>query len=143
MQSPSAYSIAPDLTGAWRAIASFLLGGLLTVLQAAPALASTEFAPSSVGKGMLLVASPSLADPNFRQAVVLVVEHGSGGTVGHILNRSTHVLLSTALPEIAALKAPMIQRVARESPVLVECAPYQGPRSTGAVEDQSGRILER
>ena len=45
MQSPSAYSIAPDLTGAWRAIASFLLGGLLTVLQAAPAMASTEFAP--------------------------------------------------------------------------------------------------
>ncbi|MEK6761339.1 MAG: YqgE/AlgH family protein [Nitrospirota bacterium] len=53
---------------------------------------------------MLLVASPSLEDPNFRQAVVLVVEHGPEGTVGLILNRSTNVLLSKALPDITALK---------------------------------------
>ena len=85
-------------------MASLLLGGLLTVLHAAPALASMEFAPSSVGKGVLLVASPSLGDPNFRQAVVLVVEHGSEGTVGLILNRSTNVLLSKVLPDITALK---------------------------------------
>jgi len=76
----------------------------LTVLHAAPVLASTEFASSSVAKGVLLVASPSLNDPNFRQAVVLVVEHGPGGTVGLILNRSTNVLLSKALPDIAVLK---------------------------------------
>jgi putative transcriptional regulator len=63
-----------------------------------------EFAQSSVGKGVFLVASPSLEDPNFRQAVVLVVEHGPGGTLGLILNRSTNVLLSKALPELAVLK---------------------------------------
>jgi putative transcriptional regulator len=63
-----------------------------------------EFAPSSVGKGVLLVASPSLDDPNFRQAVVLVVEHGPEGTVGLILNRSTKVLLSKALPDLTVLK---------------------------------------
>jgi putative transcriptional regulator len=63
-----------------------------------------EFAPSSVGKGVLLVASPSLDDPNFRQAVVLVVEHGPEGTIGLIVNRSTNVLLSKALPDITALK---------------------------------------
>jgi putative transcriptional regulator len=85
-------------------MAIFLLGGLLTVLYAAPALAGKEFAPSSIAKGALLVASPSLDDPNFRQAVVLVVEHGPEGTVGLILNRSTNVLLSDALPDIAALK---------------------------------------
>lgn len=85
-------------------MAIFLLGGLLTVLYAAPALAGKEFAPSSVAKGALLVASPSLEDPNFRQAVVLVVEHGPEGTVGLILNRSTNVLLSKALPDITALK---------------------------------------
>jgi putative transcriptional regulator len=50
------------------------------------------------------VASPSLEDPSFRQAVVLVVEHGPEGTVGLILNRSTNVLLSKALPDITALK---------------------------------------
>jgi putative transcriptional regulator len=101
---PSDYSIASGPTGTRRAIASFLLGGLLTVLQAAPALANMEFAPSSVGKGVLLVASPSLEDPNFRQAVVLIVEHGAEGTVGLILNRSTNVLLSKALPDIPVLK---------------------------------------
>ena len=102
--STSEYSSAQDLIGARRAIASFLLGGLLTVLQTVPALAGTEFAPSSVGKGVLLVASPSLDDLNFRQAVVLVVEHGPEGTVGLILNRSTKVLLSEVLPDLTVLK---------------------------------------
>jgi len=63
-----------------------------------------EFSPSSVGKGVLLVASPTLNDPNFRQTVVLVVEHGPEGTLGLILNRSTNVLLSEALPDVTALK---------------------------------------
>jgi len=83
---------------------SFLIVGFLAVLSAPPVLAEVELAPSSVGKGVLLVASPSLEDPNFRQAVVLVVEHGPEGTVGLILNRSTNVLLSKALPDIASLK---------------------------------------
>ena len=102
--STSEYVSAPGPTGVRRAIASFLLGGLLTVLHAVPVIASMEFAPSSVGKGVLLVASPSLDDPNFRQAVVLVVEHGPGGTLGLILNRSTNVLLSHALPNLTVLK---------------------------------------
>ncbi|TKS59872.1 MAG: hypothetical protein EWM73_03241 [Nitrospira sp.] len=100
----SEYSRAPGFTGARKIIASFLLGALLTVLHAVPALASTEFSPLSVKKGVLLVASPSLDDPSFRQAVVLVVEHGPEGTVGLILNRSTKVLLSEALPDITVLK---------------------------------------
>ena len=102
--SMSKYVSAPGPTGVWRAIASFLLAGLLTVLHAVPVVASTEFAPSSVEKGVLLVASPSLKDPNFRQAVVLIVEHGSGGTLGLVLNRSTRVLLSEALPDLTVLK---------------------------------------
>ena len=85
-------------------MAIFLLGGLLTVLPAVPALAGMEFAQLSVKNGVLLVASPSLEDPNFRKAVVLVVEHGPEGTVGLILNRSTKVLLSEALPDLTVLK---------------------------------------
>jgi putative transcriptional regulator len=77
----------------------------VTVLHPVPVLlAGMEFSPSSVEKGVLLVASPSLDDPNFRQAVVLVVEHGPEGTLGLILNRSTNVLLSEALPDITVLK---------------------------------------
>ena len=87
-----------------KAIASILLGALLTGLHGTPALASSEFSPSSVGKGVLLVASPSLVDPNFRETVVLIVEHNPQGTLGLILNRSTNVLLSEALPGLTALK---------------------------------------
>jgi len=104
MLSPSKYSSVVNHSGARKAVATFMLGGLLTVLYGVPALAGMEFAPASVGKGVLVVASPSLDDPHFRQAVVLVVDHGPEGTVGLILNRSTNVLLSKALPDIAALK---------------------------------------
>ena len=90
--------------GARRAIASFLLAGLLTVLHAVPVVAITEFAPSSVENGVLLVASPSLQDPNFLHSVVLIVEHGPRGTLGLVLNRSTGVLLSEALPDLTVLK---------------------------------------
>jgi len=104
MLPPSECPCALGSVGARKVIASFLLGGLLTVLHAVPALAGKEFSPSSVEKGVLLVASPSLEDPNFRQAVVLVVEHGPEGTLGLILNRSTKVLLSEVLPDLTVLK---------------------------------------
>lgn len=77
---------------------------VLTVLQGAPATAGPEFSPSSVEKGVFLVASPSLNDPNFEQTVVLVLEHGPQGTLGLILNRATDVLLSEALPDVSVLK---------------------------------------
>ena len=104
MLLPSEYSTAPSPADARKVIASFLLGGLFTILYAIPTLAGTEFAPWSGAKGVLLVASPSLADPNFHQSVVLIVEHGPNGTLGLILNRSTKVLLSEALPSLPVLK---------------------------------------
>ena len=100
----SEHSIVPGTTGARKILATCLLGGLLTVLHAAPTLAGNEFAQSSVGRGVLLVASPTMDDPNFRQTVILVLEHGSEGTLGLILNRSTKVLLSEALPDLTVLK---------------------------------------
>ena len=92
------------LPGAPRIVTSYLFAGLLTVLLTPPAHAENEFSPSSVAKGVLLVASPRLTDPNFRQSVVLVVEHGSEGTMGLVLNRPTDVLLSEALPQLTVLK---------------------------------------
>jgi len=85
-------------------MAGILIAMLLTLLQAAPAMAGGEFKPSSVEKGVFLVASPSLNDPNFRETVVLILEHGAQGTLGLILNRATSMLLSEALPEVSALK---------------------------------------
>ncbi|UVT14396.1 MAG: YqgE/AlgH family protein [Nitrospira sp.] len=78
--------------------------GLLSLLPTLPAVAEGEFSPSSIRKGVLLVASPSLSDPNFRQTVLLIIEHGGRGTVGLILNRSTNVLVSEVLPDLTVLK---------------------------------------
>lgn len=48
--------------------------------------------------GRLLVATPMLADPNFRRTVVLVVEHEPNeGTLGVVLNRPTEVSVGQVL----------------------------------------------
>jgi putative transcriptional regulator len=81
-----------------------LLVGLWALLFAEPARAQYEFSPSSLETGVLLVASPSLDDPNFHHSVLLIIEHGKGGTVGLILNRPTDVLLSDVLQDLPILK---------------------------------------
>jgi putative transcriptional regulator len=57
-----------------------------------------------LGKGIFLVASPALRDPNFRQAVVLLCEHGSEGALGVVVNRPTGMLITEALPHIPILE---------------------------------------
>ena len=50
--------------------------------------------------GRLLVATPLLGDPNFRRAVVLIVEHETvEGTLGVVLNRPTAVGVRQVLEE--------------------------------------------
>ncbi|MCL4443265.1 MAG: YqgE/AlgH family protein [Actinobacteria bacterium] len=39
--------------------------------------------------GMLIVASPKLADSNFNRSVVLMIEHGETGAIGVVLNQPT------------------------------------------------------
>ena len=50
-------------------------------------------------KGKLLIALPTLLDPNFRQSVVLVCEHGPEGTLGLVINRPTELELGNLLEE--------------------------------------------
>jgi putative transcriptional regulator len=54
-------------------------------------------------KGQLLLAAPSLVDPNFRRAVVLVGEHTEEGALGVVLNRPSETTVHEALPELTAL----------------------------------------
>lgn len=54
-------------------------------------------------KGSLLVAAPSLLDPNFRRTVVLVAEHGDDGAMGVVLNRPSETPVADAVPELAGL----------------------------------------
>jgi len=54
-------------------------------------------------KGMMLIAMPTLLDPNFRQTVVLLCEHGPEGAMGLVVNRPTTVPLSTVVPSVVKL----------------------------------------
>lgn len=45
----------------------------------------------------LLIASPSLFDPNFSGSVVLMAEHGEGGALGFIVNRPSQMRVRDVL----------------------------------------------
>ncbi len=54
-------------------------------------------------KGQLLIAAPSLVDPNFRRTVVLMGEHTDDGALGVVLNRPSETRVHEALPELTSL----------------------------------------
>jgi putative transcriptional regulator len=52
-------------------------------------------------RGQLLVAGPTLLDPNFHRTVVLVVEHDdAAGAMGLVLNRPSPIPAERAIPEL-------------------------------------------
>ncbi len=57
-----------------------------------------------LGKGIFLVASPSLRDPNFQQAVILLCEHGPDGALGVVVNRPTQITITEVLPQVPILE---------------------------------------
>jgi putative transcriptional regulator len=57
-------------------------------------------------RGQLLVAAPSLLDPNFQRTVVLVAEHGDDGAMGVVLNRPGELEVADAAPVLADLVEP-------------------------------------
>ncbi len=57
--------------------------------------------------GVLLVAPPMLADPNFWRAVVLLCEHTDEGSFGLILNRHVSLEMTDVVEELASYSAPI------------------------------------
>jgi putative transcriptional regulator len=51
-------------------------------------------------RGQLLIAGPTLLDPNFWRSVVLVVEHSEEGALGVVLNRPSETTVGDAVPEL-------------------------------------------
>jgi len=51
--------------------------------------------------GHVLVASPSILDPNFERTVVLVTAHTDEGAIGVILNRCSEATVGEAVPQLA------------------------------------------
>lgn len=71
-----------------------------------PSTSHLGWAPS-VGQDIvatgLLIAMPSLTDPNFRHAVIYLLDHSDQGSVGIVLNRPSEVRLEHVLPTWAPL----------------------------------------
>jgi putative transcriptional regulator len=54
-------------------------------------------------RGQLLIASPSLFDPNFRRTVILIAHHDENGAVGVVLNRRSEMPAADAIPALSDL----------------------------------------
>ena len=58
-------------------------------------------------RGLLLVATPELIDPNFFRTVVLMLEHTDEGAMGLVLNRTYDAVAEEVVPYWAdRLKPP-------------------------------------
>ncbi|MDR7364111.1 YqgE/AlgH family protein [Nocardioides marmoribigeumensis] len=68
-----------------------------------PSFSTSSAAPAT---GRLLVATPELIDPNFRDSVVLLLDHNAEGTLGVILNRPTPILVASVLSGWSAAAEP-------------------------------------
>jgi putative transcriptional regulator len=54
-------------------------------------------------RGQLLIAGPTLLDPNFWRTVVLMVEHTEEGALGLVLNRPSETTVGDAVPQLEEL----------------------------------------
>lgn len=59
---------------------------------------------SPESSSFLLVASQQMADPRFRQTVILVTKHGNTGPIGVIINRPQDITLDMIFPAYPAAK---------------------------------------
>ena len=57
-------------------------------------------------RGQLLIAGPTLGDPNFWRTVVLIVEHTTEGALGLVLNRPSETTVGDAVPQLVELVDP-------------------------------------
>ena len=72
---------------------------------------------------MLLVARAELPDPNFRDSIVLVMNHLGPAPAGVIINRPTRIPLSRLFPEIERL-ASLTDNVYFGGPVAIESVSF-------------------
>ena len=68
-------------------------------------------------KGQLLIAPTHLSDPNFTNAVVLMIQHDEEGALGVILNRATGRLIHDVWEELRGAPCACRQEVRAGGPV--------------------------
>ena len=54
-------------------------------------------------RGQLLVAGPTLLDPNFKRTVILIAEHNDEGAMCIVLNRESELVVAEAAPVLGEL----------------------------------------
>lgn len=85
-------------------------------------------------KGKLLIASPSLEDPNFVRTVVLVAEHNDDGAMGLVLNRPTATTVAESAPELEELvevDEPIYVGGPVQPTAVIVLAAFEDPSSAG------------
>ncbi|NIR29106.1 MAG: hypothetical protein GWN84_07275 [Gammaproteobacteria bacterium] len=95
---------------------------------------------STLDKGVFLVASPELSDPNFSKTVVLLVDYDASGAMGVVINRPTQVVLASVLPHLEELEDRFDRvyfggPVARNQILLLIRSKTQPKRATHVTED--------
>ena len=91
-----------------------------------------------IAKGKLLIAMPILSDPNFRQTVVLLCEHGSDGSLGLVVNRPMDVEVSTLIenfPDLVDAGRVHSGGPVNQSGVLILCQREAETQSQGILKD--------
>ncbi|WP_239490996.1 YqgE/AlgH family protein [Luteitalea sp. TBR-22] len=78
-----------------------------------------EVTVRQLAAGKMLVASRRLADPNFTETVLLLIEYRTDGAAGLVLTRQSELPLARALPDLAPV-APLAMRPFVGGPVAHE-----------------------
>jgi putative transcriptional regulator len=76
----------------------------------------------------LLIAMPSMLDPNFARSVALVCQHDANGALGIVINRITPLTVGDVLSQLG---------IAVENPALAAAPVHQG----GPVQPERGFVL--
>jgi len=95
-------------------------------------------------RGKLLLAAPTLQDPNFARTVILIAEHTPEGAMGLVLNRPAASTVGEAVPDLAWLSGEeeqvFVGGPVAETAVIV-LAEFDRPEVAGAlVEGDLGFI---
>src|SRR6266545_3022008 len=74
------------------------------MVTATAVAAPQTLSPTQPAKGRFLVASHSLADPNFSETVVLLLAYEPTGAMGVVINRPADVRLGSVLRDVEELR---------------------------------------
>jgi putative transcriptional regulator len=89
-------------------------------------------------RGKLLLASPTMTDPNFARSVVLIAEHTDEGAMGLVLNRPAMTTVGEAVPDLAWLAteaAPVYVGGPVAETAVIVLAEFDRPEVAGALVD--------